>query len=104
VGATVAQETGVKDDVEQGHKLAVYICSYCHIVEPGRFNAPILRPPAPAFDSIAKRKDMSIVALRRFLATTHRDVRTRSGMSNPQLTESQIDRVAAYLMSLRQTR
>jgi mono/diheme cytochrome c family protein len=70
-------------------------------VEASRFNAPILHPPAPAFDKIAQRKEMTVETLRKFLLTTHRDVNAPNGMSNPQLTQSQIDQLAAYISSLR---
>ena len=96
-----AQGLGAEDDVREGHRWAVTICSYCHVVSSDQPNDTVLRPPAPSFESIAQRKDFSADYLRTFLATTHRAVEAPKGMPNPQLLDSQIRQVAAYMLSLR---
>ena len=96
-----AQGLGGQDDVREGHRWAVTICTYCHVVSSDQANDTILRPPAPSFESIAQRKDFSADYLRTFLATTHRAVEAAKGMPNPQLLDSQIRQVAAYMLSLR---
>jgi mono/diheme cytochrome c family protein len=96
-----AQVASVDDDVRQGHRWAVAICSYCHVASSDQPEDTILRPPAPSFASIAERKDFSEDYLRAFLATTHRAVEAPIGMPNPQLLDFQIKQVAAYILSLR---
>jgi mono/diheme cytochrome c family protein len=101
--AASAQQASVADadNVQQGHRLANLICSNCHIAAPDQPFAPILRPPAPSFESIAQRRTTSAVFIRSFLATTHRDISNPEGMPNPQLLDFQIEQVTAYFMSLR---
>jgi mono/diheme cytochrome c family protein len=96
-----SQETAPADDVQQGHRLANLICSNCHVASSDQQFAPILRPPAPSFESIAKRESTSADSIRKFLTTTHRDISSPDGMPNPQLLDFQVRQVAAYLMSLR---
>jgi mono/diheme cytochrome c family protein len=102
VASTVwAQEASVTDDVQQGHQLAVLVCSNCHIAAHDQPFVPILRPSAPSFESVAQRNNTSADSLRTFLTTTHRDIKNPEGMSNPQLLDFQIKQVAAYILSLR---
>jgi mono/diheme cytochrome c family protein len=100
IAAASAQEAGT-DDVQQGHRWAIVICSLCHVVAPDQEIEPVLRPPAPSFESIVRRSTTSIESVRTFLQTTHRDLRTGEGMPKPQLMDFQIRQVAAYLLSLR---
>lgn len=95
------QEARVNDDVQQGHRLAVLICANCHVAASDQRFDPILRPPAPSFDSIAQRNTTTVDSLRAFLSSTHRDLSTPEGMPNPQLMDFQVRQVAAYLLSLR---
>jgi len=99
LAGTAAAQEGVTDDVERGHRLANLICSNCHFATPDQEFEPILRPPAPPFASIAQRMDAD--AIRTFLATTHRDVKSANGMPNPQLLDFQIRQLAAYFSTLR---
>jgi cytochrome c1 len=62
---------------------------------------PILRPPAPSFQSIAQRANVSPESVRAFLTATHRNVSNPEAMPNPELLDSQVRQVAAYLLSLR---
>jgi hypothetical protein len=71
------------NDVQEGHQLADIICSNCHKVSQDQSFEPVLRPPAPSFESIAQRKDMTIDFVRTHLATTHRDISNPRGMPNP---------------------
>lgn len=96
-----AQEASVTDDVQQGKRLAMLICSNCHIVARDQPFEPILRPPASSFESIAQRSTINNDSVRTFLTTTHRDISNPEGMPNPQLLDYQIKQVAAYLLSLR---
>jgi mono/diheme cytochrome c family protein len=90
--------------VQKGHALAVAICAYCHVVEPGDPNPPVLHPPGPPFAEIASRGDVTIDAVEAFLHTTLRDVKAPKGMSNPQLADFRIKAIAAYVLSLRQAK
>jgi Ca2+-binding EF-hand superfamily protein/mono/diheme cytochrome c family protein len=101
VSAAQSQETTVPENVQQGRRLADLICSNCHVVASDQSFSPILQPPAPSFDTLAQRSTMSADWLRTFLVTTHRDTSSPAGMPNPQLIDSQIEQVTAYLLSLR---
>jgi mono/diheme cytochrome c family protein len=98
-GSAWAQEAA--DEVQQGHHLATLICSPCHVAAPDQPFEPILQPPAPSFESIARRNSITNDSVRAFLTTTHRDIGNPKGMPNPQLLDDQIKQVAAYLISLR---
>ena len=76
-------------------------CANCHIVARDQPFEPILRPPAQSFVSIAQRSTTNTDSLRTFLTTSHRDISNPRGMPNPQLVDSQIRQVTAYLLSLR---
>jgi mono/diheme cytochrome c family protein len=84
------------DDVEKGRQLAELICSSCHIVAPDQKLEPILQPAAPSFESIAQRTTIDGNFIRSFLKATRR----AQGMPNPELPDSQIEQVTAYLLSL----
>lgn len=94
-------KASVTDDVQQGKRLAMLICSNCHIVARDQPFEPILRPPASSFEFIAQRSTINNDSVRTFLTTTHRDISNPEGMPNPQLLDYQIKQVAAYLLSLR---
>jgi mono/diheme cytochrome c family protein len=79
-GSARAQDASATDDVQQGHRLAIIICSNCHVAQRTTTNA----------DSLGT-----------FLANTHRDISHPEGMPNPQLLDFQIKQVSAYLLSLR---
>jgi hypothetical protein len=98
---TWAQETNVTKDVKEGRELAVIICSNCHVVSHDQSFEPILRPPAPSFESIAQRNNISADSVQTFLTTTHRNAGDPKGMPNPQLIDVHAKQVAAYLLSLR---
>lgn len=99
--AQAQQVGGVSDDVQNGHHLAVLMCSNCHVISPYQSIEPILRPPAPSFESIAQRSTTSADTIRTFLTTTHRNLGNAAGMPNPELLDFQTRQVEAYLLSLR---
>ncbi len=94
------QEATSADDVRKGHQLAIMVCSFCHVAAPDQAHMPILNPPAPSFDSVAQRTDISVDWLEKFITTT-RGLDNPSGMPNPSLRDYQVKQVVAYLLSLR---
>jgi mono/diheme cytochrome c family protein len=94
------EQTSVTDDVRQGKRLALLICANCHIVARDQPFEPILRPPAPSFESIAQRSIINADALQTFLTTTQRDISNPHGMPNLQLVDYQIKALTAYALSL----
>jgi len=100
VSTAWSQEAGNSDDVEKGRHLADLICANCHVVAPDQTLQPVLRPPAPSFESIARRSTTNADAIRTFLASTHRDISKPDGMPNPQLLDYQLNEVVSYLLSL----
>ena len=96
-----AQEATLADDLRKGHQLATMVCGFCHVATPDQTHMPILNPPAPSFDLIAQRTDISADWLEKFISTTHRGLDNPRGMPNPSLLDYQVKQVAAYLLSLR---
>ena len=101
IGTNSAWAENVSDDVRNGRHLATLICATCHVAGPEQTNAPILQPPAPSLESIAKRNTTSIDSIRTFLIGAHRDMSNLNGMPNPALTDFQLRQVTAYILSLR---
>ena len=99
--SAVGQETTSADDLRKGHRLAIMVCAFCHVAAPDQARMPILDPPAPSFESIAQRTDVTADWLEKFISTTHRGLDNPSGMPNPSLLDYQVKQVAAYLLSLR---
>jgi cytochrome c2 len=99
--AQTPQASNLSDDMQKGHYLAVLICSSCHVVSPDQSKEPVLQPPAPSFESIAKRSTTSSDTIQEFLTTTHRDISNSARMPNPELLDLQIRQVVAYLLSQR---
>jgi mono/diheme cytochrome c family protein len=105
VGSMVlAAEAQTTADQAEGHRLALTICSACHIVASDQKSPPVLRDPAPDFHSIAARPGSSVASLQRFILTTHAEIATPAGMPNPRLTEGQAAEIAAYIVSLHSAR
>jgi len=82
-------------DARAGQDLAVKVCSPCHVVS---------QRIGPPFADIAKGPRATPEALRDFLHSTHADVSHPNAMPAPELTERQIDELAAYIASLRGTK
>ena len=96
-----AQAVNTADDVSKGHHLAIMLCTECHVAARDQDFAPTRDPPAPSFESIAERKDVSDESLQRFLATTHEGLDNPKGMRNPHLAGFQVKAIGAYILSLR---
>jgi mono/diheme cytochrome c family protein len=96
VGLTIVLDgAGFADEASQvkaGQELAEKICSPCHAVSE-KVGSP--------FPDIAKGDHATPTALRDFLRTTHANVSHPGAMPNPELTEQEIDELAAYIGSLR---
>jgi len=96
------QQSGYSpEELQKGHQLAGLICSTCHVAGPGQAYAPVLQPPGPSFESIARRPDTNAETLRSFLTATHRLRMDAIGMPNPELSDAQLKSVVAYILSLR---
>jgi hypothetical protein len=89
------------DDMNTGHHLASMLCDECHIAARDQSYPPTRDPPAPSFESIAQRKDVSPESLEHFLKTTHRGLDNPEGMENPGLADFQVKAIVAYILSLR---
>ena len=88
-GAAFADEAS---EVKAGQELAEKICTPCHVVSE-KVGSP--------FPDIAKGDHATPAALRDFLRTTHSDVSHPGAMPTQELTEQEIDELAAYIASLR---
>jgi mono/diheme cytochrome c family protein len=83
------------------HHLATMLCHQCHVAAPDQSYPPTLKFPAPSFESIAQRKEISAQLLENFIATTHQGLDNPNGMPNPSLADFQIKQIVAYILSLR---
>ena len=92
-GQVRAQNVG---DADAGRRLATGWCSNCHQVDPGARGRG--SDAIPSFASIAERSSTTALSIRAFLRTSHRN------MPNFNLTETQIDDIGAYILSLRNAR
>jgi mono/diheme cytochrome c family protein len=79
-------------EARAGQELAAKICSPCHVVG---------ETPGPPFAEIAKGERAAPEALRDFLHATHSNMSHPGAMPNPELTDAQIEEIAAYLATLR---
>jgi mono/diheme cytochrome c family protein len=82
----------VNGDVSMGQQLAQRWCSDCHAVSTENADA---HGAVPSFVSIAKMSSTTSISLHAFLQTSH------DRMPNLQLTQTQIDDVVAYILSLK---
>jgi mono/diheme cytochrome c family protein len=94
-----AQE-GESELVASGHDFALKVCAACHVVAKDQAS-PILKPPAPSFLAIVRHGGVSEASLRKLLSTPHGNLGRSAKMPNPQLADFQIDKVVAYLLSLK---
>jgi mono/diheme cytochrome c family protein len=87
--------------VARGEDIARNVCSACHLATSDQ--EPRRRPPeGPNFTDIANRPETSLKSLRKFIATTHWDMKSMPPtMPNPMLTDAQVSDVSHYIMSLR---
>ena len=89
-GTAAAQEMG---DAKRGHLLAETVCSECHAIDKG---APRSRNgDAPTFESVAKTRGMTPMALRVALRTPHQK------LPNLVIKDQEVDDIIAYLATLK---
>lgn len=87
--------------VARGEYLARFVCSACHEVTADQQFPPTLSPPAPSFVDIANRPGTTAKRIRRFILTTHWDMKTEPvRMPDPKLRPEDASALAAYIMSL----
>jgi mono/diheme cytochrome c family protein len=97
-----AQEPRERATLERGEHVARLVCSACHIVARDQEFPPMLRPPAPSFETIANRPAITSQAVRHFVLQTHWDLKTLPmHMPDPMLPTPDANAVAAYVLSLR---
>jgi mono/diheme cytochrome c family protein len=95
-----AQESQ-SDLVASGHEFALKVCAACHVVAQDQKSPPILKPPAPSFLTLVKHRDVSEASLRDMLSKPHGNLGRARKMPNPQVADFQIDKVVAYVLSLK---
>ncbi len=102
--AAIAAETE-QALIDKGRALALSVCAPCHVVSPGQPpEGPLLKNPGPSFDQIANSDTADADSLKVFLASPHASVGPEGRMANPRLADYQIERLVAYIMSLRRTK
>jgi mono/diheme cytochrome c family protein len=101
VSPSWGQEANTADIVQAGHFLAITLCSTCHVAGADQPKEPIMQPPAPSFESIAERTDVTAASLQNFINTTHRGLDLPEGMPNPSLPDYEVKDVVSYILSLR---
>ena len=96
--------SGSANAFQAGKDLAVSLCSPCHIVLPQTSERRPSGLAAPSFLDIAQGPKAAPEALRGFLHSTNSSVAHPAAMPHLELTDEQIEAIAAYLSSLRQPR
>jgi mono/diheme cytochrome c family protein len=88
--------------VRRGEQIAQERCSACHVVAEKQEYPPLLKEPGPSFQSIANRPEKSRETVRKFVATTHWDLRSVPvTMPNPELSRAEALAVISYIFSLK---
>ena len=90
--ALLAFSPAFAQDAKTGEALADRLCAKCHVVS---------REVGPPFVDIAKGPHGSFGSLRDFLRSTQATVSHTHAMPNPELSQSEIDAVAAYIAGLK---
>ena len=80
-------------DPEAGHELARSFCAECHAVDGDEFESP--NPDSPPFRSIARKPEMTELALTVFFQTPH------PSMPNIIVTGDDARDLIAYILSLK---
>jgi mono/diheme cytochrome c family protein len=99
--ALAKAQSRAESEIAAGRELAASACSPCHALAAP---SPPQSSAAASFAEIAQGAKSSGAALHDFLRSTHNNVSHPGAMPNPQLTEKQIDAIAAYVASLRRTK
>ena len=87
--------------LEEGHALALALCSVCHLAAPDQIGVPVMTNPGPPFRTIANLPGVDAIFLRNFLTTAHSTTMPPFTMPNPELSSRQIDAMIVYILSLR---
>jgi len=102
-GTAQAQTTSPQAKLlEEGHRLALTLCSVCHVAAADQDMPPIGHDPGPPFRDIANRPEITPAALRTFLQIAHSSTFPPFTMPNPHLSDRQIDAMIAYILSMRE--
>ena len=101
IAAVASAQEPSAGDAAEGHRLALKICTACHVVAPDQPFPPTLRNPAPSFQALADKPGVTATSLHDFMLTTHTTIRTPLNMPNLSLTEDQAAALVAYILSLR---
>jgi len=71
-GAAQAQTTSPQAKLlEEGHRLALTLCSVCHVAAADQSGPPVMKDPRPPFSDIANRPEITPAAVRTFLRIAH---------------------------------
>ncbi len=88
--------------VEPGEKLALQVCSACHVVAATQEQPPILNHVTPSFCAVANRPETTLKSVSQFVLHTHWDENSvRITMPDPMLMADQATQVARYILALR---
>lgn len=88
--------------IAEGQDIAGEACAACHLVSPDQKAAATAATSGPAFATIADSPKASRDYLAPFIRTRHWDAAaTPKGARDTYLTDSQVDAVASYILSLR---
>jgi mono/diheme cytochrome c family protein len=99
-GASDAEPASGKAVIYMGKGLAQSLCSSCHTVSPDQAK-PGANPASPKFQDIANKPGMSETYLRDFLRGTRHRQLAPLAMPNPQLSDDELAKITAYILSLR---
>lgn len=103
-GADAAFAQSSAREVAAGRKVALDLCTPCHVVAKNQPSEPILMQRTPSFEEIANRPGMSTQTLRHFVTSTHWDEKSVPiTMPAPMLQPGQVNEVVAYILSLRKS-
>ena len=100
-GVAQAQTSPQAELLAEGHKLALTLCSVCHVAAADQDGPPAMKDPGPPFSDIANRPEITPAALRTFLRIAHASTFPPFTMPNPRLSDRQIDAMIAYILSMR---
>ena len=99
--ALAQQQPVPHPSIGAGRRLALDVCSACHIVADDQIKKPGMQPPAPSFRSIADRPNINAQSLRTFLLKTHVTFNTPPNMPSMLLSEKEATVVSEYILSLK---
>jgi len=100
--AAGAQTRPVSSDAEAGRALALRACAGCHVVEPTHPVTPrfLASPHPPDFKDIANQPNLTTASLQHHLQTLP-EVPQEPSMANPDLTDTQLRYIVAFILTLR---